>query len=256
MTLDSAERFTSRVRDYVRYRPGYPPAAVAHIADQLDIAPGRLIADVGAGTGLLTRSLLQAGAEVIAIDPNEHMLDAARELLAGQRRASFVVASAEDTTLDDHSVDAITVGQAFHWFEHEAARDEFRRILRPGGCVALMWNTKRFDTSEFLAGYEQLLERHAPAFADVRHETSDEATIEAFFGAPPTRAEFDNEQRFDWDGVLGRAMSASYVPREGAPHHAAFVVGLRELWEAHAVDGCLVWPYATVVWAGPLVQRP
>jgi SAM-dependent methyltransferase len=252
MDLASAERFTSRVADYVRYRPDYPAAATDRLASELGLAPGATVADVGAGTGLLTMPLARTGADVVAIDPNEHMLDAAREYLREQERVRFVVGTAEATGLPDRSVDAITAGQAFHWFDHARARTECQRILRPNGKVALIWNAKAFETSAFLAGYEQLLETHVPEFAEVRHETSGDEEIVAFFGAQPRRLTFPHEQRFDWDGVLGRVMSSSYAPRPGHPSHDVLVGELRRLFDEHADDGTIVWPYTTTLYVGSL----
>lgn len=252
MATGSSERFSDRVRDYVRYRPDYPAAAIDLLAAELPLRPGITVADIGAGTGILTRQLADTGASVVAVDPNEHMLDAARDLLRDHADVSIVVGTAETTGLADQSVDAITAGQAFHWFDHVLAREEFLRILRPGGQVALIWNAKAFDSSGFLADYERLLEEHVPEFAQVRHETTGEPELLALFGDEPRRLEFPHQQHFDWDGVLGRVMSSSYAPRPGHPIHDAFVDQLRTLFDEHAVDGAVTWPYTTTLYLGPL----
>ena len=252
MNLTSSERFTSRVADYVRYRPDYPVAATDKLSSELSLASGMTVADVGAGTGLLTLPLLHTGADVIAVDPNEDMLEAAREWLREHDNVRIAVGTAEATGLPDQSVHAITAGQAFHWFDHVRAREEFLRILKPSGKVALVWNAKEFGTSAFLAGYEQILEDRVPEFAEVRHEKSGEAEIAEFYGSDPSRYSFPHHQRFDWDGVLGRVMSSSYAPKSGQPSHDMLVAELRALFNEHAEDGMIVWPYTTMLYVGSL----
>ncbi len=254
MTLTSSDRFTSRVADYVRYRPDYPVAATDQLSSELSLAPGVTVADIGAGTGLLTLPLVHTGADVLAVDPNEDMLTAARDYLGGHDNVRIVVGSAEVTGLPDQSVDAITAGQAFHWFDHARAREEFLRVLRPGGKVALVWNAKAFGTSAFLASYERLLEERVPEFSQVRHEKSGDAEIIEFFGHEPEQHRFPHQQRFDWDGVLGRVMSSSYAPKAGHPDHDALVTALRSLFDEHAEDGIIVWPYTTMLYVGPLTN--
>src|SRR5688500_7070813 len=131
MGLSTSDRFTSRVRDYVRYRPGYPVAATEALLELLAVDSSTTVADIGAGTGLLTLPLARSGARVVAIDPNREMLAAARVHLRDLDNVEFVEAPAEETGLPSHSVDAIAVGQAFHWFDLERAREEFLRILVP-----------------------------------------------------------------------------------------------------------------------------
>jgi SAM-dependent methyltransferase len=249
----SSARFSSRVADYVRYRPSYPADAIEFVVSELALDTDSMVADLGAGTGLLTKPLAETGALVFAVDPNAEMLDAAAEYLDAFDNVRIVPATAEHTTLDAHSLDAITAGQAFHWFDHGRVRVECLRVLRPGGRVALLWNAKAFDTSPFLGEYETLLDQHAPEFATVRHETSGDDEIAAFFGHPPTVREFANEQRFDWDGVLGRVMSSSYAPQPGQPGHDALVTGLRELFERYAAIGVVTWPYRTMVYVGEIL---
>lgn len=250
--VSSSERFTNRVGDYVRYRPDYPIAATDELSAELSLASGMTVADIGAGTGLLTLSLMRTGANVIAIDPNEDMLAAAREYLAGHDNVRIIVGSAEETSLSEQSLDAITAGQAFHWFDHARAREEFLRVLKPGGMVALVWNAKAFGTSPFLAGYERILDERVPEFAEVRHETSGDAEIAEFYGSEPTVYSFPHEQRFNWDGVLGRAMSSSYTPKPGHSNHESFVTALRNLFHEHAEDDTIAWPYTTMFYVGTL----
>jgi SAM-dependent methyltransferase len=254
MNSSSSDRFSGRVADYVRYRPDYPIAATETLANQLSLAPGVTVADIGAGTGLLTLPLAITGAQTVAVDPNKDMLAAAREYLREHTNVKLVIGSAESTKLADHSIEAITAGQSFHWFDHARARTEFLRILKPNGKVALIWNAKDFDKSGFLTGYEQLLQQQVPEFAEVRHEKSGEAEIAEFFGHSPTRYSFPHRQNFGWDCVLGRVMSSSYAPAPGHPIHDSFVAALRALFDEHAQDGMIVWPYTTTLYVGSLAH--
>ncbi|MCW2922720.1 MAG: class SAM-dependent methyltransferase [Thermoleophilia bacterium] len=249
------DRFAGRVADYVAARPSYPALAVSFVLQGLGHGhEGIEVADLGAGTGILTELLLERHARVWAIDPSEAMLEAARAKLGAHPWCTIVHGTAEATGLPDASMDAVTAGQAFHWFDVEGARREALRILRPGGGAALVWNTKQFASSPFLAGYEQLLRARAPEFEQVRHERVDDARIEAFFGAPVPAVEFDNAQALDWESLQRRVRSSSYTPPPGAPGHDALFAELRELFDEHAEGGTVTWPYVTVVHVGEVVR--
>ena len=150
MPSDSNTRFSDRVADYVRTRPGYPTAVLDILGTETGLNPATVVADVGAGTGLSAELFLRNGNTVFGVEPNREMREAAESLLAGYANFHSVAGSAESTTLPDASVDLIVAGQAFHWFDVPRARAEFRRILRPDGVVVLMWNTRRLDTTPFL----------------------------------------------------------------------------------------------------------
>lgn len=254
------ERFTTRVAEYVRWRPGYPDAALDVLAERCGVGPGSFVADVGSGTGILTAPLLARGARVAAVEPNSAMRAAAAERLGSDARFSDVAGTAEHTGLDGASVDVVTAAQAFHWFDPPAARREFVRILRDrgaggreGGWVALLWNERSTDASEFLAQYERLLRELAPEYAvvDHRNRASDEA-IRSFYA--PARVEHHvarHEQRFGWDGLRGRVLSSSYVPAPGEPGHDVLLTRLRHLYDQHTdTAGDIVWIYETSVWIG------
>src|SRR5277367_2962064 len=137
---DSKQRFSSRVADYVRYRPGYPSEALALLKKECGLLSGHAIADVGSGTGFLSELFLKSGNRVYGIEPNKEMREAGEEYLASYDSFASVDASAEATTLEDATIDFVTAGQAFHWFDATAVSREFRRILKPDGWVVVMWN--------------------------------------------------------------------------------------------------------------------
>src|SRR5437899_1233764 len=135
--MNSTERFTDRVADYVRFRPHYPPAVFAELRDRLGLGAGSSVADVGSGTGISARPLLEMGCTVFAVEPNAAMRSAAEQWLGDFPRFQSIAGTAEATTLAEHSVDAVVAAQAFHWFDAASARREFQRILKPRGWVAL-----------------------------------------------------------------------------------------------------------------------
>lgn len=252
MTGDSTLRFSSRVADYVKSRPSYPLEALRFLREQHGLAPGSRVADLGSGTGILAAQLLEAGARVWAVEPNRQMRQAAEQLLGGRDGFTSVNGTAEATTLETHSVEWITAGQAFHWFDPQLAREEALRILVRGGRAALIWNEHAEATVPFIADYEALLRRYAPEFDQVRSRRAYGQAMNAFFGREPGRAVFANRQMFDFDGLKGRAMSSSYVPEAGQPDHAPLMAGLRELFERHQRDGMVEFPYQTLVFFGAL----
>lgn len=250
---DSTQRFSDRVENYVRYRPSYPPAIVSILQDRAHLAHDSIVADIGSGTGLLTALLLPVAGRVYAIEPNTAMRTAAEELFQSESGFASVAATAESTTLAPTSVDLITAGQAFHWFDQRACRIEFARILKPKGCVALVWNERLTESTPFLADYEKLLRSQARDYDQVKHSRVDEAVIRDFFHpAPFEKIETPNEQDFDLPGLVGRALSSSYVPNPGQPGYERFVAELERIFDAHAKAGRVSFYYQTRLYLGRL----
>jgi SAM-dependent methyltransferase len=206
----------------------------------LGLREGSSVADVGSGTGILSQLLLtQRGAVVYAVEPNREMREAAEALLQGEPNFRSVPGSAEATTLPDRSVDFVTAGQAFHWFDPALAREEFRRVLRPGGHVVLAWNERRLDSTPFLRDYERLLREFGTDYEAVaaryaRDGEESERALRDFFGGDYQTARFDNHQELDFGGLKGRVMSASYAPLPGDERHEPMVRELRRIFLAHA----------------------
>ncbi|HEY0333510.1 MAG TPA: class I SAM-dependent methyltransferase [Stenotrophomonas sp.] len=253
VALDSQERFSNRVADYVRYRPGYPPQLIEWIHGPLGVAPDARVADIGAGTGISSRIFLQAGHPVIAVEPNAPMRLAAERWLADAPGFQAVAGNAESTTLDTASVDLVVAAQAFHWFDTEAVRGEWKRILRPGGRVVVFWNSRLLEATAFLADYEALLHQFGTDYQAVAERYQDDATMRAWFGEGFIAQEnFPNVQRMDFDSLRGRLLSSSYAPAEGHPRHAPMLAALRALFDRHAVDGHVEFAYLTRAFAGTL----
>ena len=249
--LASTERFTDRVADYVRYRPDYPPALLAWLRDSLGMSPAWTIADIGAGTGISSKLFLDAGHEVVAVEPNAAMRGAAVAWLGGNPGFSAVDGRAEATGLADASVDLVSAAQAFHWFDQQAVKPEWRRILRPGGLVAVYWNSRRLTGTAFLEGYERLLQDYGLDYSSVSERYGDDAHMRDWFGAGLRgMARFDHGQRLDFDALRGRLLSSSYAPRPGHPRHAPMLAALERLFADTAVDGHVDFDYDTRIFAG------
>lgn len=247
--LRPEQRFSDRVENYVRYRPGYPEEILPLLREETGITPDSFIADIGSGTGIFTALLLEAGLRVTAVEPNHEMRAEAERQLANRGAFVSVDGSASATTLPDQSVDLITAAQAFHWFEPLETRAEFDRILKPDGHIALIWNERELDTTPFLRDYEQLLIDFGTDYQDIRHENIGDS-LDGFFHGPHTTHLFTNVQRFDFDGLLGRLLSSSYAPPPGHPSHEPMIAELRRIFDAHQADGRVEILYQTKVHLG------
>ena len=277
---DATTRFSNRVDDYVRYRPSYPPVVLECLIREHGLQPAYVVADVGSGTGILSELLLRNGNPVLGVEPNREMRSAAERLLAGYPRFRRVDGRAEATSLPAASVDWVTAGQAFHWFDPAMARAEFARILRPNEAqpapphraetadargatpapraahdnwrVALVWNSRRDDTPflrEYLAATRDIsgdATRH-------RHEAWEtDGTFAAFFAGGWIKHNFANRQVLDLAGLCGRTLSNSNTPRPGEPRHAELMGRLKDLFERHQVGGEVALEYNTHLYVGGL----
>jgi SAM-dependent methyltransferase len=250
--LDPAARFSSRVADYCRHRPGYPAALLTALQRQIGLADASVVADIGSGTGISSELLLRIGCTVFAVEPNPEMRRAAEARLGSERRFHSVAGRAEATGLGDGSVDVVTAGQAFHWFAVDEARAEFLRILRPGGTTALFWNTRRSEGSPFLSAYEQLLRDYGIDYLRVDHRNVNAAVLERFFRGTYSTHVFSNAQIFDFEGLRGRLESSSYVPGPDDRAHAPMIAALRQLFDAHQENGRVRMEYDTELYLGAL----
>ncbi|AXY75529.1 class I SAM-dependent methyltransferase [Paraflavitalea soli] len=250
--MDSTKRFTNRVEDYVKYRPQYPVELVTYLQEQFALWPGKVIADIGAGTGISTALFLQVAYEVWAVEPNEAMLTKAKELLGHFPAFHPVLATAENTTLQNESIDAIIAGQAFHWFHVEKCKLEFKRILKAKGLVVLMWN-ERNTRSAFEIDYDALIVKHARDYVKVDHRNIDLEHIAAFFAPWPVQLKiFSNEQRFNFDGLKGRLLSSSYMPAVHDAGYDEMINDLRGLYDQYQQNDVIRISYDTKVYTAKM----
>ena len=248
---DAKQRFSNRVTDYACYRPSYPSGVVQLLREECGLRPEHVIADIGSGTGLLSKLFLDYGNRVCGVEPNPEMRAVGEAFLRQYANFHSVSGSAEATTLAAHSVEFITAGQAFHWFQPVAARAEFQRILKPGGWIVIAWNERRMDETPFAREYEALLQRFGTDYKSVRDAYPEAQTIHEFLndGGLGTR-DLPNHQIFDWEGLSGRLGSSSYAPKEDHPNFAPMMAELRRLFTANQRDGCVRMDYFTRVYFG------
>lgn len=224
--LSPTTRFDDRAELYAKYRPSYPPEAIDCVLESLGDPANLVAADIGAGTGIVSRLLADRGVNVRALEPNAQM----RRVAEQSERVHWVEGTAEATGLEDHSVDLIVSGQAWHWFEPNATCKEMPRIARPGGRLALLWYDD-LPGNEPSIEYRRIVEPGAKETFGIHAVEQWEPTL-----APPLegimceRFEFTYSYRLDLTGLIGRARSASYVPHEG-PDADRLV---REMTDMHA----------------------
>lgn len=245
-----ASVFSRKVADYVSSRPDYPDALFEMLKLTCGLGHGSVVADIGAGTGLLTHGLLLHGYSVVALEPNQAMREAADHLLAAFPSYSSADGSAERIPLELSSVDLITAAHAFHWFEVEAAKRECLRVLRPTGQVALIWND-RIRSHPFHQSLDAVLSEYGGVKrrALVAHE--ERGDIPTFFGkSHPSEYAWPHQQTVTEDGLLSLAFSRSYMPPRDSAEGREVVSNLHTLYAQFAKANGVTVPYTTVAYVG------
>jgi SAM-dependent methyltransferase len=250
---NAKQRFSNRVADYVRYRPGYPAALWDVLRDECGLCPNHVIADIGSGTGLLAKLFLDRGNRVFGIEPNAEMRAGGDEFLNAYSNFRSVDGSAEATTLPGRSVDFVTVGQAFHWFEVVSTKQEFRRILKPGGWGVVVWQDRRMEETPFAREYEALLQSFGIDYKTVKDAYPELEKMRNFFD-PGTfqMRNLPNRQDFDLEGLRGRLRSSSYAPTESHANHAPMMRELQKIFKTHQQNGSVRMEYFARVYFGKL----
>jgi SAM-dependent methyltransferase len=234
---DTIQRFSNRVENYAKYRPDYPREILDLLRHKCGLNKESVVADIGCGTGISSQMFLENGNRVFGVEPNEAMRAAAIKLLERYPWFVPVDGTAEATTLLDGSVDIVVAAQAFHWFDPAGTRAEFKRILRPGGFIVLIWNERQLNTTPFLAEYEAFLLKYATDYTKVRHENTDAESLKNFFEGEPAAATFENVQVFNFEQLKGRMLSSSYMPDEQSDVFSAMVEELQTLFAKHNENG-------------------
>jgi SAM-dependent methyltransferase len=247
-SLNPLNRFSSRAEDYAKYRPSYPAQAIDTILAGLAPVSELLVADVGAGTGISSHLIAERGVSVIATEPNKEM----REAIQEHGKIRVCDATAENTSLPDASVDLVTCFQAFHWFNPELALIEFHRILKPKGRLALVWNN-RDTTNELVNEYSHLVQTVSENHPAESRMESVEPLFRSQLFTNIRESNFIYQQELDLNGFIGRAMSVSYLPREGEKHEQ-LITGLRNIYQKYSNErGLIYMSYRTSVYFGEAV---
>ena len=259
-TADNTGKFTGLGAIYARSRPGYPAALldmlVQRVASRMGedpAAPGArpVVADIGAGTGKLTAELLRRDWGVTAVEPNDDMRAALTATIGEADGLSVVGAPAERTGLDAGTISLVTVAQAFHWFDVDAFRAECRRILVPGGQVALIWNFRRAEEPSVDAVIEAFRARVGGFTGLTLAEKVTDVELARFYGGSHyERLEYDNDELITWDTFRERHLSLSFAPKEGDPAREPLIEDLQRIFDQYAVDGLYRFPNSTHVLVG------
>ncbi|HEX4309129.1 MAG TPA: class I SAM-dependent methyltransferase [Acidobacteriaceae bacterium] len=253
MLPNPTDRFTGRVESYRRYRPTYPPAIVDLLTRACALNPESTVADVAAGTGLLTEIFLSAGFTVTAIEPNDEMRAACATLEPQYPKLQVRSGTAEAAGLPDHSVDLITVAQAMHWFDLDRARAEFARILKPGGCCAAIYNNRRLGGDPFHDGYELLLLDFGVDYGAVKQQHVGRKRLAQFFSPSPMQcASLPNSQALTLEALEGRILSSSYMPQPCQPRYDEMRAAIERLFAQTQSNGAVTMEHDCLVCYGQI----
>jgi ubiquinone/menaquinone biosynthesis C-methylase UbiE len=244
---DPKKRFSSRVDNYIKYRPSYPPEIIKFMTEKKILSKQSIVADIGSGTGILSELFLKNGNKVFGVEPNSEMRRAAEKILEVYPNFISISSSAENTSLLSNSIDLITVGQAFHWFDVDKTRKEFKDILKSDGYVVLIWNSRRKTGKGFSSQYEEFIIKYGTDYKQVR---KNEKKVDEFFQYE--RKVFCNYQDFDFTGLKGRLLSASYIPLEEDPSYEKMLKDLKIIFDDNEEDGKVRIEYDTEILYGQL----
>jgi ubiquinone/menaquinone biosynthesis C-methylase UbiE len=244
---DPKKRFSSRVKDYVKCRPRYPSEIINFLKDNNILKKSSVIADIGSGTGILSELFLKNGNKVYGIEPNPNMRKAAEMIIGNYKNFISINGSAEKTGLKDKTIDLITAGQAFHWFDIEKTKREFKRILKSNGYVVLIWNNRKKSGDNLSSDYEKLVVNFGTDYKEVR---KNEKKVDEFYKY--NKKIFYNYQDLDYDGFKGRLLSTSYIPLEDNPRFFNMLDELKKIFLKYQKKGIVRLEYNTEVYYGKL----
>jgi SAM-dependent methyltransferase len=252
--LDPKRVFSSRVDNYIKYRPGYPMEIIGTLVRENALAPDWRVADIGSGTGLLTRLFLDFGCTVTGVEPNDEMRAAGEQILASYPHFTSLPGSAESTGLTNASIDLIAAGMALQWFDLPRARVEFQRILVPGGWVVLVWNRMLTGPDPFMQAFTSLILAYSPGWTETLRRDGPGSSLDlpGFFGGSYRRTAFPVQQSLDWEGLCGRILSTAHSPQPDDPASMPMFIRLREIFDRYENEGKVTIDYETELYYGHL----
>ncbi len=249
MKETAKSRFSDRVENYVKYRPSYPKEIISFLVDKIGLNANNVVADIGSGTGLSSQLFISLGCTVFGVEPNKEMRDASSIIFKSDKRFIAIDGSAEHSGLEDDEIDLVIAGQAFHWFDEHNAKKEFNRILKKGGAILLMWNS-RDNEDAFQIEYEALLKQEISNYKEVLHRNISDRLIADFLSPLKlVKKQFVNKQHFNFEQLKGRLLSSSYCPQEGAEIISLFKK-LEYLYEKYSTNDQIEFKYKTQLYLG------
>jgi ubiquinone/menaquinone biosynthesis C-methylase UbiE len=250
---DPTKRFSSRVDNYLQFRPSYPHDVIDTLRNECGLAHDSVVADIGAGTGFLSELFLKNVNQVFAIEPNREMREASVRLLGNYPGFHTIDGRAEAMALPDNTIDFVVAGQSFHWFDRAKARSECVRILKKTGWMMIVWNERDLSASPFMSAYNDILREFVTDPTRTEHKKVYDTALDAFFGAAGfTSRTFSYQQYLDYEGVKGRLLSSSYTPEAGHPNHIPMLAKLKEIFQANETGGSITLHYITRMYFGRL----
>jgi SAM-dependent methyltransferase len=250
---ENQARFSGRVDSYRRFRPSYPREILDFLRRDCGLTSESKVVDVAAGTGLFSELFLENGNAVVAIEPNDEMRAVCQERQAVFPRLTVLNGTAEATGVASGSVDFITVAQAMHWFDLKRAREEFARVLRPSGWCVVAYNDRRMGGDPFHDGFERILVDFGPDYHRVQGAHLGEEQLRVFFAPYPFRRRIlPNAQLLDFDALVGRIVSSSYMPTSGQPRYTEMRQAIEQLHRENQRDGQVRLEYNCAVSYGQL----
>jgi len=252
-SLKPTERFSGRVEAYRRYRSAYSREIIPVLQERCALTSDSIVADIGAGTGMLAELFLENGNRVFAVEPNTDMRAACEELVERYPRLTCVDGTAENTGLSDQSIDFVTVGRAIHWFDQDKCRYEFARILRDGGWILLAGQGPHQRTEPVARDFRTILENHCIDFARLRQRYDIEAAVRRLFaGGDFQEAEFHDTEEMTYEDLEGFMLSLSVTPQPDYPGFPAMQRALHEYFARHESGGKLRMPTTCKIHFGHL----
>ncbi|MCA9960693.1 MAG: methyltransferase domain-containing protein [Anaerolineales bacterium] len=250
--MDGKTAFGPRVGYYMQARPDYPAAVAACLRDVYGLTETAVIADIGCGTGKLARLFLENGNPVYGVEPDAEMRAASQAYLRDFAQFTAVNGTAEATNLPTAGIDFVVAGQAAHWFERTGAEAEFRRICRPGGKIALVWNQRQRETP-IVREFDAILHTFRQPTPHLRRANAVPADVMALAGPQARLHTFLMVQELDFDALVARMLSISFVPLPGEAGHEALLAKLQQFFADFAENGRIRLPYTTELYVG---QQP
>lgn len=246
------KRFSGKGKAYSKFRPSYPKEFLDYLYNEIGFCKNNVVADIGSGTGIFTKQLLEKGSTVYAVEPNEDMRKRAEENLKDYNNFFSISAAAENTGLEEKSVDFVTAAQAFHWFDKPAFKAECKRILKPGGKIILVWNTR--DTESIITKENEKIDiqfcKNFNGYCGGISGPLNQENIDEFFCGNYELKLFENPLVYDREGFIGRNLSSSYAPKESDEAYEEYIAALSDMFDKFSVDGVIKYPFYTQSYIG------